>query len=95
LCQSHLHTASESFVRHKKIRIRFDFLHFRIRIFIGKDDKIRKKKMHTKISDSVCKELMSCTYVDMSVYSIQLVKNYYCHTHTIILRVSDLNKYKY
>ncbi len=28
LCQSHLHTASEIFVRHKKIRIGFDFLPF-------------------------------------------------------------------
>ncbi len=31
LYQSHLHTDSETFVRHKKIRIRFDFLCFRIR----------------------------------------------------------------
>ncbi len=29
LCQSRLHAASEMFVRHKKIRIRFDFLRFR------------------------------------------------------------------
>ncbi len=31
LCQSCLHTASETFVHHKQIRIRFDFLRFRIR----------------------------------------------------------------
>ncbi len=31
LCQSRLHTASETFVRHKEIRIRFDFLRFHIR----------------------------------------------------------------
>ncbi len=31
LCPSRLHTASETFVCHKKIRIRFDFLRFRIR----------------------------------------------------------------
>ncbi len=31
LCQSCLHTASETFVSHKKIRIRFNFLRFRIR----------------------------------------------------------------
>ncbi len=31
LCQLRLHTASETFGRHKKIRIRFDFLRFRIR----------------------------------------------------------------
>ncbi len=31
LCQSRLHTASETFVRHKKSWISFDFLHFRIR----------------------------------------------------------------
>ncbi len=31
LCQSRLHTASETFISHKKIWIRFDFLRFRIR----------------------------------------------------------------
>ncbi len=28
LCQSHLYTASESFIRNKEIRIEFDFLRF-------------------------------------------------------------------
>ncbi len=44
----------------KKIRIRFDFLHFRIRNkhFDMKGWRIRKKwKTHTKSSDSVCKDL--------------------------------------
>ncbi len=31
LCQSRLHTACETFVRHEKIWIRFEFLRFRIR----------------------------------------------------------------
>ncbi len=31
LCQSHLHTASETFVHHKKIQIRLNLLRFRIR----------------------------------------------------------------
>ncbi len=46
LCQSRLHTTSETFVRHKEIRIRFDFLRFRIRciILIGKDDNMKKWK---------------------------------------------------
>ncbi len=39
LCQSRLHTASETFFRSKKIGTRFDFLCFRIRsILIRKDD---------------------------------------------------------
>ncbi len=62
LCQSRLHIASETFVGHKKIRIRFDFLRFCIRNkhFDRKGWRIRKnnnKKTHTKISDSVCKDL--------------------------------------
>ncbi len=46
LCQSRLHTASETLVRQKKIRIRFDFLRFRIRNmhFGRKGWGIRKKR---------------------------------------------------
>ncbi len=46
LCQSRLHTASETFVCHKKIRIKLDFLRFRIRSkhFERKGWWIRKKK---------------------------------------------------
>ncbi len=46
LCQSCLHTASETFIRHKNIRIRFDFLHFRIRSihFDRKTWRIQKKR---------------------------------------------------
>ncbi len=60
LCQSRLHTASETFVRQKKIRITFDFLRFRIRCmhFDRKEWGIRKNgKAHAKISDSVCNGL--------------------------------------
>ncbi len=44
LCQSRLHTASENFVRHKKIRIRFDFCVSAsvASILIGKDDEYEK-----------------------------------------------------
>ncbi len=60
LCQSRLHTASETFVRHKKIRIRFDYLRFAsvACILIGKDEEYEKnRKTHVKISDSVCNDL--------------------------------------
>ncbi len=62
LCQSRLHTASETFIRNKEIRIRFDFLRFRIRCiyFDRKGRQIWKnesKKTHMIISDSMCKDL--------------------------------------
>ncbi len=46
LCQWHLHTSYKTFVRHKKIRIRFDFLCFAsvASIFIGKDDEYEINK---------------------------------------------------
>ncbi len=57
----HLHTSSETFVRHKKNRIRLDFLRFRIRsihLGMGKDKEYEKNgKAHAKISDSVCNGL--------------------------------------
>ncbi len=46
-CQAHLHTASETFVCHKKNRIRLDFLRFCIRskhFDLGKDDEYEKKE---------------------------------------------------
>ncbi len=47
LFQSYLHTASETFDGHKKFRIRFDFLRFRIhsKHFDRKGWQIRKKKL--------------------------------------------------
>ncbi len=46
LCQSHLHTASETFVHHKKIQIRLNCLRFRIRNkhFHRKGRRIRNPK---------------------------------------------------
>ncbi len=45
LCQSHLHTASETFVHHKKFRSGSIFCVFTsvASILIGKDDKYKKK----------------------------------------------------
>ncbi len=62
LCQSHLHTASETFVHHKTFGIRFDFLCFCIcsKHFDRKVWQIQKK-LHRKISNSVCKDLKSAS----------------------------------
>ncbi len=57
LCQSRLHTAAETFVRHKKIGSGSIFCVFTsvACILIGKDEEYGK--MHTKILDSVCNDL--------------------------------------
>ncbi len=57
LCQSCLHTASETFVRHKKFGSGSIFCIFAsvASILIGKDDEY--EKMHTEMSDSVCNDL--------------------------------------
>ncbi len=82
LCQSRLHTASETFVI-KKIRISFDFLRFRIRSmhFDRKGWQIRKNgKTHAKISDSVCKDLQNETgwvffwYCIFKIYKLPLLR---------------------
>ncbi len=63
LCQSRLHTASKTFVRHKKkIGTGSIFCVFAsvACILKGEDEEYEKKKMHANISDSVCNDLKSC-----------------------------------
>ncbi len=61
LCQSHLHTASETFVCHKKNKKNRSGSVFAsvASILIGMDDKCENPpgKMHLKISYTVCKDL--------------------------------------
>ncbi len=68
LCQSRLHTASKTFVRHK-IRIRLDFLRFHIRSkhFDRKGWRIRKN------SDSVCKDLKFIQILVILILKISLI----------------------
>ncbi len=58
MCQSRLHTTSETFVQHKKFRSGLIFCIFAsvASILIEKDDEYKKKCIQ-KMSDSVCKDL--------------------------------------
>ncbi len=64
LCQSRLHTASETFVRPKKFVSGLIFCIFAsvACILIGKDGEY--EKTHAKISDSVCNDL-NCERVEI------------------------------
>ncbi len=84
LCQSRLLTASETFVRQKNIRIRFDFLCFCIR---GKNfdrnmTKKNNRKTHSKISG-----LMQCN----GLYTQVFVHNTSKFSQTF--KLSNLNNY--
>lgn len=77
LCQSHLNTASETFVRQKENRIRLNFCVFAsvAWILIGKDGGYGKTE--AKISDSVCDDLYNGKYQHFHRCSQILVPNVY------------------